>query len=85
MVMYDNEFKTTGNKIRTKDKIEPQHIYEHLKSSQIFHWKPCQTLFLSLWPEEDSAPHKQDEWTTASLSLAERWTITEIRRQSNSV
>ena len=25
MVMYDNEFKT--NKIQTKEKIEPQHIY----------------------------------------------------------
>ena len=24
--MYDNEFKTKGNKIWTKDKIEPQHI-----------------------------------------------------------
>ena len=27
MVMYDNEFKTKGNNILTKDKIEPQHIY----------------------------------------------------------
>ena len=27
MVMYDNEFKTGGNKIETKDEIEPQHIY----------------------------------------------------------
>ena len=26
MLMYDNEFKTKGNKIETKDKIEPQHI-----------------------------------------------------------
>ena len=34
---------------------------------------------------KDSAPNKQDEWTTASFSLTERWTITEIRRQSNSV
>ena len=25
MVMYDNEFKTMGNKIWTNDKIEPQH------------------------------------------------------------
>ena len=24
--MYDNKFKTKGNKIQTKDKIEPQHI-----------------------------------------------------------
>ena len=59
-------------------------IYKHLESlpdtsSQIFDWKPCQTLFLSLWPEQDSAPNKRDEWTTARLSLAERWTITEIK------
>ena len=56
-------------------------------TSQIFDlfWKPCQTLFLFLWPEQDSAPNKQDEWTTASLSLAERWTITDIRWQSNSL
>ena len=26
-VVYDNEFKTKGNKYKTKDKIEPQHIY----------------------------------------------------------
>ena len=26
MVMYDNEFETMENKIRTKDKIEPQHV-----------------------------------------------------------
>ena len=26
-VVYDNEFKTKGNKNKTKDKIEPQHIY----------------------------------------------------------
>ena len=25
MVMYDNDFETKGNKIWTKDKIEPQH------------------------------------------------------------
>ena len=50
------------------------------------YWKPCQTLFFSLWPELDSAPNKQDEpGTTASLSLAERWTITKICRRSNSV
>ena len=24
--MYDNEFETKENKIKTKDKIEPQHI-----------------------------------------------------------
>ena len=27
MVVYDNEFKTKGNKNKTKDKIEPLHIY----------------------------------------------------------
>ena len=27
MVIYDNEFVTKENKISTKDKIEPQHIY----------------------------------------------------------
>ena len=27
MVMYDNEFETKENKIETKEKIEPQHIY----------------------------------------------------------
>ena len=28
MVMHDNEFKTNkGNKIKIKDKIEPQHIF----------------------------------------------------------
>ena len=26
-VVYDNEFKTKGNKDKSKDKIEPQHIY----------------------------------------------------------
>ena len=27
MIMYDNEFLTKENKICTKDKIAPQHIY----------------------------------------------------------
>ena len=26
MVMYDNEFETKEEKIKTKDKIEPHHI-----------------------------------------------------------
>ena len=30
MVMYDNEFETKEYKIRTKDKIEPQHIYVYI-------------------------------------------------------
>ena len=25
--MYDNEFETMGNKIWTKNKIEPQHLH----------------------------------------------------------
>ena len=40
----------------------------------------------SLFDRNNTQPQtKQDEWTTASLSLAERWAITEIRRQLNSV
>ena len=27
MVLYDNDFETKENKIETKDKFEPQHIY----------------------------------------------------------
>ena len=27
MVMHDNEFKTNENKIQTKEKIEPQHVF----------------------------------------------------------
>ena len=34
MVMYDNEFKTKENKIRTKDKIEPQHIHASNKTAR---------------------------------------------------
>ena len=36
MVIYDNEFKTKGNKNRTKDKIEPQHRQETLKETGEF-------------------------------------------------
>ena len=32
-VMYDNEFKTKENKIRTKDKIEPQQIHHQCGSN----------------------------------------------------
>ena len=28
--MYDNEFETKENKIWTKDKIKPQHIYIYI-------------------------------------------------------
>ena len=31
MVLYDNEFETKENKISTKDKIEPQHVYITLR------------------------------------------------------
>ena len=30
IVMYDNEFETKENKIWTKDKIKPQHIYIYI-------------------------------------------------------
>ena len=33
IVMYDNEFETKENKIWTKDKIKPQHIYKCIKQS----------------------------------------------------
>ena len=29
--MYDNESETKENKLRTKDKIEPQHTHESIK------------------------------------------------------
>ena len=67
------------------------YIYKHFESlpdttSQIFDWKSCQTDSFSLFDRNKTQPqNKQDKWTTASLSIAERWTITEIRRQSNSV
>ena len=31
--MYDNEFKTKENKIWTKDKIKPKHIYVSEKTA----------------------------------------------------
>ena len=34
--MYDNDFKTKGNKIWTKDKIEPQHS----------HWQSIQCVYV---------------------------------------
>ena len=56
-------------------------------SSQIFDWKQFARHSFSPLEEYESV-HKQARRVpepTASLSLAERWTITEIRRQSNSV
>ena len=35
MVMYDDEFKTLENKIKTKDKIEPQHSQQQPASKCI--------------------------------------------------
>ena len=37
------------------------YVYKHLESlpdtiSQIFHWKPCQTLFLSLFDRNKTQP-----------------------------
>ena len=29
MAMYDNDFETKENKIKTKDKFEPQHIHSN--------------------------------------------------------
>ena len=37
MVMYVNEFKTEGNKIETKDKIEPQHILYFVLDKSLSH------------------------------------------------
>ena len=36
MVIYDNEFETKKNNIRTKDKTEPQHIHQIRTSIQAF-------------------------------------------------
>ena len=36
MVMYDNEFKTKENKIGTKGKIEPQHIFSQVLTYSVF-------------------------------------------------
>ena len=49
-------------------------------SSQIFDWKQFSRHSFSLFGGI-TVPNE----STARLSLAERWTITEIRRQSNSV
>ena len=45
----------------------------------------CQTLFLSLWRNKTQSISSKMGELTASLSLAERWTTTEICRQLNSV
>ena len=45
----------------------------------------CQILFLSLWRNKTQSISSKMGELTASLSLAERWTTTEIFRQLNSV
>ena len=57
-------------------------------SSQIFDWKQFgRHLFSPVLAKLDRSVHKTGPQTsktsesTANLSLAERWTITEIRRQ----
>ena len=54
-------------------------------TSQIFHWKPCQTLFLSFDRNKTRPQTSKTSEQRLASSLAERWTITEIRPQSNSV
>ena len=44
-----------------------------------------QTLLLCLWGNKTKSQTSKTSGSTARLSLAERWTITEIGRQPNSV
>ena len=51
MVMYDNEFKTNGNKIQTKDKIEPQHTQSFIKPVFPGYYKlPCFPFYQTAFP-----------------------------------
>ena len=51
MVMYDNEFKTKGNKIQTKDKIEPQHTQSFIKPVFPGYYKlPCFPFYQTAFP-----------------------------------
>ena len=45
--LYNNSCNYDWSKLIAKNHLESLPD----TSSQIFHWKPCQTLFLSLWPE----------------------------------
>ena len=52
--MPDNEFETKGNKIQTKDKIEPQHVQRDQFASETQHAAKTvhavsKTLLLLLW------------------------------------
>ena len=67
-------------------------IYEHLESllervhkSLIGNNLLPDTLPLSLWGNKAQSQTSKTNELTASLSLAERWKIREICRQSNSV
>ena len=53
MVMHDDEFKTKGNKIWTKDIIEPQHLRQdcrifgwHTIATELKAFKVTPTLFI---------------------------------------
>ena len=51
MVMYDNEFKTKGNKIQTKDTIEPQHTQSFIKPVFPGYYKlPCFPFYQTAFP-----------------------------------
>ena len=51
MVMYDNEFKTKGNKIQTKDTIEPQQTQSFIKPVFPGYYKlPCFPFYLIAFP-----------------------------------
>ena len=64
--------------------------YKHLESlpdtsSQIFDWKQFAIHSFSLFGGIRFSQNNKTSESTASLSLAERWANTEIRRQLNSV
>ena len=48
MVIYDNEFETTKNKIQTKDKTEPQHIWLLPKAHALSHFQNYENIQLTL-------------------------------------
>ena len=66
------------------DFLADTRTHEHTRAHTHTHTVP-HTLSLSLWGNKTQPQTSKASESTASLSLAERWTITEIRRQSNSV
>ena len=62
-----------------------KHLESLLDTSpQIFHWKQFARLyFLSLWTNKTQSQTSKTGGSMTGWSLAEQWTITEIRRQSN--